>query len=159
MEQELHGALASESDESQRTPRLGSCSFFLSQMVSLCSLPCIPLLVLGGRNRVNRTFYSGSFDSEAASLKASWWEMFPPKKASRGTWRSAHLSRAARECVCPNKHLFSENCIPYSSCFKKCKRIICRKTFSIRSKQENEAVLSSEKAVPLPPWKIGSDFD
>ena len=42
---------------------------------------------------------------------------------------------------------------------KKCERIICRKTFRLRSKQENEALLSSEKAVPLPSQKIVSDFD
>lgn len=99
-------------------------------------------------------FYLGSFDSEAASQKASWWEMFPPNKASRGTWRPARLSRAARECVCPNKHLFSENCIPLSSCLKNARGLSAGKHSASDQNRKMKPCFLVRKLYLFPPEKL-----
>lgn len=123
-------------------------------MVSTRSPLCIPVVVLGGRSRVNRTFCLGSFNLEAESLKAHRWETLLQSWASRGTWRSAHLSRVAWEPVCPNKHLLSANCITRSSPLKNARELSAGKHSDLDQNRKMKLCSVVRKLYLFPPEKL-----
>lgn len=161
MERELKYAFAAKSDTQLRGILIwGSCCFSCHGWCPYIPLPAFQWLSVAVGMEQTQCSLLEVFISRQKFLKLQLWEKEQGAGPAEGPGAPLIcLDPGIGMCVQINIY-FLRVLFPISL-LSKCTRIICRKTFRFRSKQENEAGLSSERAklLPLPSQKIVSDFD